>query len=436
MDGVIRVKGGNPLVGDVTPIPNKNTIVATLPASILVKGDVVYHNVPKTLDVQKILKILKLLGADVSERENGTIIINSSNVNKYRIDFETGGKFRASIMFAGVLLARFKVAEVPIPGGCVLGRRAISAHIDSFRKVGVEAEFFDNYVRFIAPKKLKDKYTVWQLEASVTATENLLMYASATNACFEIIDAAAEPHVVDLENMLVRMGANIDGIGSNKLTISGSEALSETDLTPSPDFVDIAGYIVASAITKGKIRIKESNYPNIVGGLIEWFRMFNIKIEEDDKDLIVFVDGDLSIASSLQSFPMAGFGLPKLAPRPWPGFPVDVLPIMVTLASKTHGKLLIQNWMYESGLDFAREMNQIGANIFMADPQRIIVAGPVNFTGGDVFPPNIIQAYKALFLASLTDDVETTIHGVDILKRRYPDIFDVYKSIGANIEIL
>jgi len=434
MDGIIKVQGGNPLVGDVVPIANKNSIVAALPASILSTKPITYHNVPDTSDVKKILQLLELLGANITNNENGTIVINCANVNSSVLDLEIGKKFRASIMFAGPLLARFGMAEVPVPGGCILGKRSIAAHVDAFEKVGVKVKFMGEFVRFVAPKKLDKFYRIWQLEASVTATENLLMYAAGVKSSFEIIDAATEPHVVDLENMLARMGVPIEGLGSNRIVVHGDTDLDGAEFVPGPDFVDIAGYFVAAAVTKGNLRIKGANDYFTIGGIVDWFRMFNLKIEEDGKDLVVSGENELKISSS--AFPSAGIALPKLSPRPWPGFPVDVIPTMVTLACKTSGRTLIQNWMYESGLDFSRELNNLGAEIFMADPQRLIVTGPVRFKGGKVVSPKIIQACKALFLASLADPVETTLHGVNILLRRYPDIFSTYKSIGADIEVL
>ncbi|MBU0649964.1 hypothetical protein KKG63_02050, partial [Patescibacteria group bacterium] len=192
--------------------------------------------------------------------------------------------------------------------------------------------------------------------------------------------------------------------------------------------------IVAAAVTKGKITIKNACLPVVVDGLVQCFEKFNIGIRRHEKDLEVDGNRELFIDSINSGFPLAGEDLPKLVPRPWPGFPIDVLPVMVTLACKTKGKLLIQNWMYETGLDFVGELNALGANIFVADPQRIVVNGPVNFRGGRVTSPSVIQACKAIFLASLADPVETIIVGADILKRRYPDIVDVYRTLGANVE--
>jgi UDP-N-acetylglucosamine 1-carboxyvinyltransferase len=434
MSEAIIVKGGNPLKGTVTPVPNKNAIVAALPASILTDKTVVYHNVPNTTDVAKILEMLRLLGAEVDYTDPENLRISCKDLKSYQVDKELGNLIRASIMFAGPLLARFGKAKIPVPGGCVLGKRSISAHVDAFQKAGVDVSFTDHYAVFTAPTKPKTSYNIWQFEASVTATENICMYAAGIDSNVVITDAASEPHVTQLTNLLENMGAKITGKGSNHLEIKGSNNLKGADFTAEPDHVDIGGLIVATAVTKGQLTLKNANTDGNLRGMLEWFEKFNISIEKNDKDLIIDGAKDLFIDVKNSGFPLAGDDLPKLAPRPWPGFPADVLPVMVTLASKTKGKILIQNWMYENGLDFIKELNALGANIFMADPQRIIVYGPAKFKGGKIRSPGIIQACKAIFLASLADDVETTIVGADILKRRYPDIINVYNRLGADIQ--
>lgn len=434
MNGVLKITGGRKLEGTVTPIPNKNSLVAVLPASILTNETMTYRNVPSTSDVTKIVQILKLLGAEVDQSVDGEIKINCSGVNSYKVDSVLGGQFRASLMFAGPLLARFGVAEIPLPGGCVLGMRSIAAHLDVFKKAGVSFEYIDGFVRFKKLKKQEKRHDIWQIEASVTGTENLAMLAAGSEATYVLTDAACEPHVCELLRMLEAMGARISGVGSNQVTIKGNKKLKGTDFEPGPDFIDIAGLIVATAVTDGKIRIKGANVPEIMNGMINWFEIFNIKIEKEGADLIVSLNGELKIDVESSGVPLAAPNLPKLYPRPWPGFPVDAIPVMAVLASKTKGRLLLKNWMYESGFDFVRELNALGADIFVSDPERIIINGPVKFKGGVVISPSVIQSCKAIFIAALCDPVVTEIHGVDILRRRYPNVFETYTSLGALIE--
>jgi len=437
MNGTIKVTGGRKLKGEVTPIPNKNSVVAVIPAAVLSNRTIVYKDTPKTSDVAKLCKIIEKLGGEVIDKGDGELRINCKNLDSYHVDEELGGQFRASLMFIGPLLARFGIAEVPIPGGCDLGMRSIEAHTNVFEKAGVEVERMGNYVRFRAPRVKAKKYMVWQIEASVTATENFAMYAAGIRSEVELFDAASEPHVTDLLNLLSAMGASISGIGSNRLIIRGKKSLGKAVFMPRPDFIDISGYIIAAAVTNGEIKIKGANIPDIVDGIINWYSMFNILVERKGKDLIVKRgNGGLITDVNKSGFPLAAPNLPKFAPRPWPGFPVDALPPMAVLASKSSGRLLIQNWMYESGLDFVRELNAMGADIFMIDTQRIIITGPVTFKGGEVTPPSVIQSVKAVFLAALADPAVTIIHGTDILKRRYPNIIEVYKNLGAKIEVV
>jgi len=437
MGETIRVTGGKRLRGEVTPIANKNSVVAVIPAAVLSNKAIVYKDTPNTSDVAKLCRIIEKLGGEIADKGSGELHINCKNLDSYHVDEELGGQFRASLMFVGPLLARFGIAEVPLPGGCDLGMRSIEAHTNVFEKAGVEVERIGNYVRFRAPRVKAKKYTVWQIEASVTATENFAMYAAGIKSEVELFDAASEPHVTDLLNLLGEMGASISGIGSNRLVIKGKKSLDKAVFVPRPDFIDIAGYIIAAAITNGEIKIKNANVPDIVDGMINWYSMFNILIERKGKDLVV-KRGKRGLITDVNKsgFPLAAPNLPKFVPRPWPGFPVDALPPMAVLASKSMGRLLIQNWMYELGLDFVRELNSLGADIFMIDTQRIIITGPVTFKGGEVTPPAVIQSVKAVFLAALADSVVTIIHGTDILKRRYPNIIEVYKKLGAKIEIV
>lgn len=430
------ITGGVKLTGEVTPIPNKNAILSALCAPILTNETITFHNVPKSSDVEKMLKMLELMGAEVDSTDFSTIKVNCRNLTRYKVDSDLGNQIRASLLFAGPLLARFGIAEIPVPGGCVLGKRSIAAHIDFFKRAGVDTEFFDGYVRFTAPKNPKTKYEVWPLEASVTATENLILYAAGIDTCINMNDAACEPHVTQLLKMLKEMGADIEGIGSNKLEIKGRKILLGTEFEPHPDFVDVAGYIVAAALTDGNITIKGANNYDEIGVLLSHLELFNINIKQSGKDLIVTRGGDLQIDTLNSGFPLAGDDLPKLAPRPWPGFPVDVIPVIVTLACKTKGRMLIQNWMYETGLDFVSELNQIGAEIFLCDSNKVIVTGPVEFKGGVLTSPNIIQACKALFLAALCDPVVTKFKGAEVLRRRYPQIFESYQKLGAKIETI
>ncbi len=434
MNGTFRIRGGKTLNGTVRPIPNKNSLLGALPAAMLNCEGVTFHDLPETTDVETFLEIYRRLGARVV-RTGDTTHIDCSNVNSYRVDLELGRKLRGAFMLVGPLLSRFGVAEVPLPGGCKLGARSVSVHINAFKSLGVTVEECDGYLRFTAPPQCAPQYSVWLLEASVTATTNVAMYAVGKQCSIDIVDASCEPHVCDVLRLLQDLGGRFEGIGTNHLRILGAEPLGSGHFHASPDHVDIAGYFVAAAVTSGTLRVQGANLPEIMTGIINWFRLFGLAIEAEGNDLVVHGDSELVLQK--HEFPLAGRDLPKLSVRPWPGFPVDILPVMVTLACKTWGSILIQNWMYESGFDFVRELNYLGAEIYVSDPQKIIVLDPVvRFTGGEVAAPGIIQGTKAIFLAALADEAETVMHGTDILRRRYPDILTNYCKLGADIEYI
>lgn len=434
MNGKIKVTGGNPLNGVVTPVANKNSILPALAASVLTNQTVTYKNVPKSPDVKILLEIIRKLGAKVDDSDFNNLKITCENINSHAIDSELGGKLRSSLFLAGPLLARVGKVSIPTPGGCVLGLRSMAAHIDSFKKVGVRIETQDSSILLTAPEKIEDNYDIWQIEASVTGTENLFLYLAGINSNATVIDSASEPHVKNLCEMLINMGAKIEGVGSNKVTIKGDKQLSGTEFTPYPDHIDIATLITAAAVTKGNLTIKNSNVPYIVDGLIDWFSKFNVNIQKSGDDLVVDQKQDLELLNVDTQWPLAAKDLPKFSPRPWPGFAVDSLPQIVTLMTKTKGRLLINNWMYENGLDFANVLIKMGANIYVVDPHRIIVEGPCKYMGEEVTAPGIIQATMAIFLASLSDNEETIIHGADAIKRRYPEYVETYRNLGAVIE--
>lgn len=434
MNGTYKINGGIPLKGKVNPIPNKNSLLGALPLAVLADEGINILNLPDTSDVEHFLNIYKSWGCEITKKNESTLI-NSASIKSHEIPDDIGRKFRGVFSLAGPLLARFGKAKLPVPGGCQLGMRSLSTHINAFKELGIEIETEKDSVIMKKKAGSPRNAKVWLLEASVTATLNIAMYAAMNDGEIEIIDAACEPHVCDVLNMLVTMGAEVKGIGSNHLFIKGNPNLKKASFVPSPDFVDIAGYIVAAAVTKGNLTILNSNIPSIVNGILKWFSLFGVYVKTEGNNLTI--DGNCDIIINEKEFPLAGADLPKFAVRPWPGFPVDVLPVMVTLATKAKGRILFQNWMYESGFDFVRELTYMGADIYISDPQRIIVMDePAVYKSCMVGAPSIIQGTKAIFLAALADKVETIIHGTDILKRRYPNIDETYKSLGADIEKL
>lgn len=433
MNGTFRIFGGSPLHGEVTPIANKNALMGALPAAALESGGIRFRSLPDTLDVHSYLEILTRLGAKLTREPGGVVQVDPSGIRAGAIDPALGRRLRGAFALTGPLLARLGTVDMPLPGGCSLGYRSVSTHLDGFHKLGVTIEQREGSVRFTAPRSPAPHYDIWLIEASVSATLDLALYAVGRGLSVTLRDAACEPHVVEVLELLRRMGAEVGGIGTNRLTISGTgQPLRAAEFEAGPDYVDLAGMVVAAAVTGGDLTIRGGNRPLLINGLDNWFRAFGVELERRGADLRVAAPERLEVRADY--LPQAGRDLPKLAVRPWPGFPVDVLPVMVTLACKSHGAVLFQNWMYEYGFDYVRELNYLGAEILVSDPQRIMVREPaIDFRGGEIASPNIIQGTKALFLAALADPVETVIHGVDLLRRRYPTIFETYRALGATI---
>jgi UDP-N-acetylglucosamine 1-carboxyvinyltransferase len=434
VNGTFRIKGGVPLHGEVTPIANKNALMGALPAAALPGDGILFPALPDTLDVHTYLEILTRLGAKVTRSGQGTVHVDPAGIRAHTIDPAMGRRLRGAFSLTGPLLSRLGSVEMPLPGGCDLGFRAVTTHLDGFRKLDVAVQQRDSSVLLTAPRSHADHYDIWLVEASVSATLDLALYAAGSGFSLTIRDAACEPHVVEVLRLLRRMGAEVEGEGTNQLTIRGpGRPLAGANFQAGLDYVDLAGSIVATAVTGGRLTIRGGNVPTLVNGMANWFHAFGIELERSGDDLLVAAPERLQMHPEF--LPQAGRDLPKLAVRPWPGFPVDVLPVMVTLACKSHGAILFQNWMYESGFDYVRELNYLGAEILISDPQRVMVREPaITFRGGEIAAPYIIQGTKAIFLAALADEAETVIHGVDLLRRRYPTIFETYSALGARIE--
>ena len=434
MNGTFRIKGGVPLHGEVTPIANKNALMGALPAAALAGEGILFRDLPDTLDVHTYLEILTRLGAKVTAGGQGDVHVDPTEIRAQTIDPAMGRRLRGAFSLTGPLLTRFGSVEMPLPGGCDLGFRSVTTHLDGFRKLDVGVQQRDSSVLLTAPRTHADHYDIWLVEASVSATLDLALYAAGSGFSVTIRDAACEPHVIDVLRLLRRMGVEVEGEGTNCLTVRGSgQPLAGAEFQAGPDYVDLAGSVVATAVTGGRLAILGGNVPTLVNGMANWFRAFGIELEHSGDDLLVAAPERLQVHPEF--LPQAGRDLPKLAVRPWPGFPVDVLPVMVTLACKSHGAILFQNWMYESGFDYVRELNYLGAEILISDPQRVMVREPaITFRGGEIAAPYIIQGTKAIFLAALADEAETVIHGVDLLRRRYPTIFETYSALGARIE--
>jgi len=422
-----KIEGGLPLHGEITPVPNKNAVLPAITASLLTNETVTLHNVPKSSDVRIMLRIIRKLGGSVSYANSGhTVKINASGVNTGEIDAELSKKIVAGSMFMAPLLTRFKSAFMPIPGGCKLGTRPLDAFIQNMEQLGATYEPTDKGFYLHADNLKANK--IWSWFPSVTGTENLIMLAVMVPGVTEIYNAACEPHVQELCRLLVAMGAQIEGIGSNKLKIIGVNELSGAEWTIISDHLDVAEYIAAAGVTKGELRIKDA-IPEHTSLLLQAFEATGISAHYEDNVLIVPENQKRRIKETVKG---NIFDIKALF---WPLFPPDAIHSLIVTALSSEGSMLFHNTFYEYGFFFVEELAKMKGNVVMADPHRILTFGPTDWRAGAIKAPNIIAATKALLIAALGAKGITTLYDeTDMLMRRYPDIVADFKSIGAKIE--
>lgn len=420
-----KITGGIPLKGTVTPEANKNSILKIIPAAVLTDEPVILHNVPKSSAVRVLLQIFKQLGGKVSYLPNNSVKLNASTINTFEIDDILAAKEKSSFVFLGPLLSRFGQARIKEGGGCKLGNRPLDAMFQGLISLGVKLDRDDGYK--VTTKGLKGNENIWLIEASVTGTENLILAAVKAKGRTIIYNAACEPHTQDLCNFLVSIGAKIDGIGSNKLTIDGVESLSGGEWTIISDHIDIGGLIVAAAITKGEILIKNA-IPEHMGQILNYFGKCNLVVEIRDKDIFVPGNQHLIAKKNLKGH------IDKVNDWAWPAYPADLIPQALVLALASEGSMKIYSNMYETQLLFFEQLVALGANLIMANPHQIITFGPSKFKGGRVVAPNVIQGVHSIILAALAAEGTTVIENADMILRRFPSLVENLTNLGAKIE--
>ena len=385
------IEGGVPLSGTMVPAGNKNGALPILASSILTEDEVVVGNVPRIRDVNAMLSILSAIGVKVSWRGPNEVALCAAGVHEVEIERELAELIRASFLLAGPLLARFHRAVMPPPGGDVIGRRRLDPHLDAFRAMGATAECGREIV-LSAPNGLRAT-DVFMDEPSVMATENALMAAALTPGTTVIGNAAWEPHVQDLARMLVKMGADIQGIGSNLMTVNGAEKLHGCEHEVAPDHIEIGSFIALAGVTGGELRIKDT-VPRDLRMIRLVFERLGLCTELDGDD--VFVPGGQKLIVQAD----VGEYKSKIQDGPWPAFPADLTSIAVALATQAEGSILVHEWMFENRLIFTDKLILMGADIVMCDPHRAIVTGPRRLRGERVESPDI-RAGMAMLLAAL-----------------------------------
>lgn len=402
-------------------------------ATLLTKEEVVIENIPDILDVNNLIELLADMGVEVKKRDEGSYSFKAKNID---LDFtrsddfmQKSGAMRGSIMIVGPLLARFGEAVVPKPGGDKIGRRRLDTHFNGIMKLGAEMIYNEPKQIFtLSSKKLTGQYILLE-EASVTGTANLLMAAVLAEGETTIYNAACEPYVEQLSKMLTRMGAQIQGIGSNRLVIQGVSSLKGCRHRLLPDMIEIGSFIGMAAMTASEITIKETSVHNL-GIIPESFRRLGIAVEQQGDDLHIPRQENYTIESFIDG------SILTLADAPWPGLTPDLLSVMLVVATKAKGSVLIHQKMFESRLFFVDKLIDMGAQIILCDPHRAVVIGlddrfhlrPTTMTSPD------IRAGISLLIAAMCADGTSTIHNIDQIDRGYQEIDKRLNALGANIE--
>ncbi len=418
------ITGGAPLSGTVVPAGNKNAALPILAASVLTDGVLEIGNVPRIRDVDSMLEILEGIGVSVSWRGENELSLCGAGVDAAVLEPELAEQIRASFLLAGPLLARLGRAEMPPPGGDFIGRRRLDPHIDGFRALGATCDYDGTFV-LRAPRGLAAA-DVFMDEPSVMATENVLMAAALTPGSTVISNAACEPHVQDLARLLVKMGAAIEGIGSNVLTVHGAQQLGGASHGIAPDHIEIGSFMALAGVTGGELRIKDTNVQDLRMIRIV-FDQLGLESELDGNDIIVPGRQRLVVKSDVGDYKR------KVMDGPWPAFPADLTSIAVALATQARGSVLIHEWMFESRLVFTDKLAAMGADIVSCDPHRAIVTGPRRLRGARLESPDI-RAGMAMLIAALCADGRSEIGSVEQIDKGYERIDERLRELGAQIE--
>lgn len=427
-----QVEGGHRLHGEITPQGAKNEALQILCATLLMPRRVVVHNVPRILDVMQLIDLLRAMGVEVEQLADDTYAFCAREIDlDYLLteDYRRRcARLRGSVMLIGPLLARFGVGYVPKPGGDKIGRRRLDTHFIGFQKLGAKFDF-DAAEEFFSVdgKELRGCYMLLD-EASVTGTANILMAAVMAEGDTTIYNAACEPYLQQLSKMLNRMGARIEGIGSNLLTIHGVSSLKGCEHTILPDMIEVGSFIGMAAMTRSDITIKNVSY-NDLGIIPDSFRRMGITVEQNGDDIHIPEHDGYEIETFIDGSIMT------FADAPWPGLTPDLLSVFLVVATQAKGSVLIHQKMFESRLFFVDKLIDMGAQIILCDPHRAAVIGQAHahtLRAANMVSPDI-RAGIALLIAAMSADGTSRIHNIDQIDRGYQDIDKRLNAIGARI---
>ena len=419
------IQGGAPLSGEIVAAGNKNAALPILAACLLTEEELVLRNIPRIRDVESMLELLERLGVKVEWTGDHELRLQADAVAETSVDEEAANRIRASFLAAGPLLARFGEARMPSPGGDTIGRRRLDPHLDAFRdlgaRVGGEVE-----IELSSPPDGLRATRIFMDEPSVMGTENALLVSALIQGPTTIANAASEPHVQDLARLLSAMGAKVEGIGSNVMTVHGQKSLGGAEHSICPDHIEIASFMALAAATGGELRIR-----NVVAedleGIRRHFRRLGLQSMVEESDLLVPPEQKLAIKDD------QGDAIPKIDDGPWPAFPADLTSIALALATQAEGTILIFEKMFENRLFFVDKLVAMGARITLCDPHRAIVSGPSRLHGARLESPDI-RAGMAMLIAALAASGTSEIGNVMQIDRGYERIDLRLRELGAHIE--
>ena len=417
------VEGGNRLSGTIRPAGNKNAALPIVAAALLTDQPVVLSNVPRIRDIETLVELIRTTGTECVWTGDNELRIHARDVRASDLDPALCARIRASILLAAPLLARCGTVTLSPPGGDVIGRRRLDTHFHVLHALGAEYELGE---KFTFRTKGLVGADVFLDEPSVTATENALVAAVAAQGTTILRNAASEPHVQDLANFLIAMGAHIEGIGSNVYTIHGGRPLHGAVHTIGPDHIEVGSFIGLAAVTRSTLRIADAGVRHL-RSMLMGFERLGINCQIDGDDLIVPAEQSRTIQSDL------GGHVPKLEDQPWPAFPADVMSIAIVTATQCEGMILMHEKMFESRLYFVDKLVAMGARIVLCDPHRAIVSGPTRLRGNTVESPDI-RAGMAMLLAALCADGVSTINNAGQIERGYEQIESRLGALGARIK--
>ncbi|HLV24396.1 MAG TPA: UDP-N-acetylglucosamine 1-carboxyvinyltransferase [Moheibacter sp.] len=432
---VFQIRGGNRLSGEIIPQGAKNEVLQILCAVLLTNEPVRIKNIPDIRDVNRLIEILEDLGVKIKKNAKGDFTFQADDINMDYLQSKEfkkdGAALRGSIMLMGPLLAMYGKAYMPKPGGDKIGRRRLDTHFQGFINLGAKYRFEDGEdfygVELDNGKPLAGTYMLLE-EASVTGTANIMMAAVLAKGKTTIYNAACEPYLQQLCKMLVRMGAKIEGIGSNLLIIEGVESLNGTEHTVLPDMIEIGSWVGLAAMTKSELTIKDVSWENL-GIIPDIFRRLGIQIEKSGDDMLIPAQEHYKIQKFMDG------SILTVSDAPWPGFTPDLLSIVLVIATQAKGSVLIHQKMFESRLFFVDKLIDMGAQIILCDPHRATVIGLNHETplrGTTMSSPDI-RAGISLLIAALSAKGKSVIHNIEQIDRGYEQIDTRLRAIGADI---